>query len=97
MIPDELYPDGPYRPDHWPEWARDEIHANVTVNFGWTDRLLILIGRTVSVEVRPVVCNPPGRCASQSSSWAHRIRWPWDRPSSGMHVVAASEYQPKDG
>lgn len=84
----EQYPDGPYRPGHWPEWARDEIYSDVHVRFDWTDRLLILIGREVSVSVRTVVANPPGRCASKSSAWAHRIRWPWSRRVGGYSEVA---------
>lgn len=91
MIPDEQYPDGPYRPSHWPEWARDEIITGVSVHFDWTDRFLILIGRPVSVNVKTVVRNPPGRCASQSSAWAHRIRWPWHRESGGYCAMTAPQ------
>ena len=88
MIPDEQYPDGPYRPKHWPEWARDEIYTDVTVQFDWTDRLLILLGRSVSVNVRTVVGNAPGRCASKTSAWAHRIRWPWQRRHGGYCAMS---------
>lgn len=85
--PDDTFPDGPYRPSHWPAWARDEIFSHVTVRFDWTDRLLILLGRTVSVRVQTVVASPPGRCATQSSAWAHRIRWPWQKPEGGYAEV----------
>lgn len=86
-IPDDPYPDGPYRPKHWPAWARDEIFTHVDVHFGWTDRLLILMGRVVTVKVQVIVERPPGRCASQSSAWTHRIRWPWARSSGGYSPV----------
>jgi hypothetical protein len=90
MIPEEQYPDDPYRPQHWPEWARDEIFTNVDVRFDWTDRLLILIGRTVTVSVRTVASTPPGRCASRSSAWAHRILWPWHRERGGYSPIVDS-------
>ena len=80
------YPDGPYRPAHWPAWARDEIISNVAVRFDWTDRLLILIGRPVAVTVRTVtgVPNVGGfGLSSTSSAWAHRIRWPWQKEPLG--------------
>lgn len=89
MIPEERFPDGPYRPAHWPVWARDEIFSHVDVQFGWTDRLLILIGRPVTVRVKTVVANSPGRCATQSSAWAHRILWPWRRRPGGYAEVAS--------
>lgn len=90
MSPDERFPDGPYRPDHWPEWARDELFSDVTVKFDWTDRLLILVGRPVTVAVRTVVSNPPGRCASKSSAWAQRILWPWRRQQGGYSDVGSA-------
>jgi hypothetical protein len=89
MMHDE-YPDGPYRPKRWPEWARDEIVGDVTIHFDWTDRLLILLGRTVSVSVRTVVENTPGRCATTSSAWAHRIRWPWQKQPGGYCPMTAA-------
>lgn len=89
MRPDEQYPDGPYRPSHWPSWARDEIFTHADVRFGWLDRLLILIGRPVSLRVETIVGNPPVRCASQTSIWAHRIRWPWQRQPGGYSEMAA--------
>jgi hypothetical protein len=94
MIPDEQYPDGPYRPAHWPEWARDEIFTQVDVHFDWTDRLLILIGRTVTVKVKTVVATPPGRCAASSSVWAWRIRWPWQREPVGYSPMMAEAPRP---
>lgn len=51
MHDDDDFPDGPYRPAHWPEWARDEIFSDVTVRFDWTDRLLILLGATFVHEM----------------------------------------------
>ena len=89
--PREQFPDGPYRPSHWPEWARDEIYSNVTIKFAWTDWLLILFGRPVSVSVRTIVSQSPGRCASTSSAWAHRIRWPWQRQPSGYSVITTPQ------
>jgi hypothetical protein len=83
VSPDEWYPDGPYRPAHWPDWARDEIFTHVTVHFDWTDRLLILLGRPVSISVRTVVGASPGRCASKTSAWAQRVRWPWQKVPGG--------------
>lgn len=87
-MPEDRFPDGPYRPEHWPSWARDEIFSDVTVHFGWTDRLLILIGRPVTVNVRTVVGNPPGPCATTSSAWANRIHWPWQKRPGGYAEVA---------
>lgn len=84
------YPDGPYKPAHWPGWARDEIFTHVDVRFDWTDRLLILIGRTVTVKVQTVVAAAPGRCASTSSAWAHRIRWPWQKGHGGYAEVGGA-------
>lgn len=88
MIPADPYPDGPWRPAHWPAWGRDEIFSDVIVHFGWTDRLLIALGRTVTVSVRTVVETSPGRCVTQSSAWAHRIRWPWQRQAGGHAEIA---------
>lgn len=93
MIPEEQYPDGPYRPSHWPEWARDEIFIDVTAHLDWTDRLLVLIGRPVGIRVRTVVGTPPGRCASESSVSAHRIHWPWQRQHGGYSPAPASSDQ----
>lgn len=92
---DEQYPDGPYRPEHWPAWARDEIFTTVEVHFDWTDRLLILLGRTVTVSVKTVVANPPGRCWSLSSVWAHRICWPWQKRPGGYSPAGVVEARPK--
>jgi hypothetical protein len=90
MIPEDVFPDGPYRPAHWPAWARDEIITHVTVRFRWMDWLLVAIGRPVTVTVRTVVGVPVVGgfgLSSESSAWAHRIRWPWQKPEGGYAEV----------
>lgn len=95
-LPDDPYPDGPYRPSHWPPWARDEIFAHVDVHFDWVDRFLILIGRTVTVRVQTVVAHPPGRCASRTAAWAWRILWPWSKPAGGYSPTMAGAPDRRD-
>lgn len=86
----------PYRPSHWPAWARDEVFTDTVVRFDWLDRLLIALGRPVSFNVRTVVEQPPGRCQSRSVVYAHRIRWPWRRQGGG-YAEAAANATPEEG
>lgn len=33
------------------DWAKDTIHANIEVHFGWWDRVRVLFGKAARVEV----------------------------------------------
>ena len=49
------------------EWNADEVVSNVDVNFGWMDRLRILVGRTAWIQVRVKTENIVGRTESEST------------------------------
>jgi hypothetical protein len=55
------------------EGFQDCIHTNVQVYLNWKDRLKVLLGKTLHVDVRIHTENIPGRCESESHVWAERL------------------------
>lgn len=80
----------------WPGWAQDAVVTDVTIHFGWRDRLLILIGRPVFVTTKAHTENVAGRSEGQSRVSVPQIRWPWSRPRFAMaeSPVGACDGQP---
>lgn len=75
----------------WPEWAKDAVVTDVHMRFDWKERLLILIGREVTVTTKAHTENVAGRTEGQARINVHRIRWPWSRP-----LMAVAEVRPND-
>jgi hypothetical protein len=55
------------------EGFKDCIHTNVQVYLGWKDRLKVLLGKTLHVDVRIHTEKIPGRCQSESHVWTERL------------------------
>lgn len=71
----------------WPEWAADAVVTDVAIKFGWRDRLLILLGRPVSVTTKAFTECGVGKSEGRSRVTVHRIRWPWSRPSFAAAIA----------
>lgn len=50
----------------WESLSKDTIHTNVTVYFGFFDRLRILLGGKVFVQIKTYCEEMPGRVHSES-------------------------------
>lgn len=50
-----------------PELYKDHINTEVYIDFDWLDRLRILFGYRVKVEIRTLCENLPGRVESQTT------------------------------
>ncbi len=69
-----------------PPWAKDAVHTSVDIHFDWKDRLKILFGWRVTLNVDTPTENVCGR--TESASEVHVWR-PSRRKSFG--VVAGEE------
>jgi hypothetical protein len=68
----------------------DCIHINVEAFLSWRDRLRVLFGKTLHVDVRCHTENLPGRCESQSTVYAEPfIRHP--RQGGGEVAMSARD------
>lgn len=50
----------------WPEWARDAVVTDLSIQLGWRDRLLVLIGRPLLVTTKAMTANVVGRSEGRS-------------------------------
>lgn len=60
-------------------WNKDEIISNTKVHLSMIDRVRVLFGKTIHVNLRTKTENEPGRCESSSSARVDKIinlsRW----------------------
>ena len=60
-------------------WNKDEIINNTKIHLSIGDRVRVLFGKTINVNLRIKTENEPGRCESTSSARVDRIidlsRW----------------------
>jgi len=68
-----------------PAWAKDAIHATVDIHFDWRDRVKILLGWRVTLNVDTPTENVCGRAESVSEVSVWR---PSHRKSVGMVEVS---------
>lgn len=62
------------------DWAEDRIYTSVEVRLGWLDRLRVLFGRLLYVDVQVSTEHAPGRTLGTSRAWVARWVPPWERP-----------------
>ena len=77
----------------WPDWARDAVVTHLSIQLGWRDRLLVLIGRPLLVTTKALTANVVGRTEGRSRVSVVPIRWPWSRPR--IAVAEARTVRPR--
>lgn len=80
--------DGIERWLEWPDWAKDAVVSDVRIHFDWKDRLLILLGRPVTVTTKAHTEHVAGRTEGRARVNVARIRWPWSPPPSFAQAEA---------
>lgn len=68
----------------WPEWAKDGVVSHAELRFSWRERLLILLGRPVTVSSKNWTEHRVGRTQGMLQWQVARFPWPWSRPSFGV-------------
>jgi hypothetical protein len=59
------------------DWAEDRIFTGVEIHLDWMDRLRVLCGRPLHVDVKVSCEHAPGRTAGSSRIWIERFIFPW--------------------
>lgn len=65
------------------DWAEDRVYSSVEVHLDWRDRLRVLFGRCLYVDVRVSTEHAPGRTLGTSRAWVARWIPPWARRRGG--------------
>lgn len=61
-----------------PEPYEDAVCNDIEIHFDWRDRLKVLLGGTVHVDVRTLVEHRPGKMETATRVNVVR-RWPWQK------------------
>ncbi len=77
-----------------PEGVRDRIHTEVGVALGWLDRLKVLVGWRIELEVRTNTEHQPGMCRSFTDIRIVRPDWIARKPKGGYAAVLPEENSP---